>query len=155
MKCAEVKQGRSFIVTFEHHSDFFAELRLFCKENKVKQGYIPMFIAGFSKVELVGTCGKIVEGGGPIWDKVHLENVEACGCGTIAYDPEEEKISPHVHVSTGLKGHSATAHTSHLLSATVQYLVEMVIIEVLEPDLRRIIDPKLFDIALLSFEKNS
>lgn len=151
MKSTELKMGRTFGVTFEHQSDFFDELSVFCNENEVKQGYIPMFIAGFSEVELVGTCSKIDNINAPVWDKVYLKNVEACGCGTIAYDPQEDTISPHIHVSTGIKSYSASGHTSHLLSAKVLFLVEMLIIEVLQPDMRRIINPNLYDIGLLQF----
>ena len=45
--------------------------------------------------------------------KVQLTNVEALGAGTLAYDPVTETVAPHIHISVGLKAHSATAHTSH------------------------------------------
>lgn len=151
MKSKELSIGRTFGVTFEHEADFFEELSLFCKENQVKQGYIPMFIAGFSEVELVGSCGKINNPNAPVWDKVYLENVEACGCGTIAYDSQKDMISPHIHVSTGIKSYSASAHTSHLLSAKVLFLVEMVVVEVLQPEIKRVVDPNMYNIGLLQF----
>lgn len=151
MKSKELSTGRTFGVTFDHQSNFFEELSLFCKKNQVRQGYIPMFIAGFSEVELVGSCDKINNPNAPVWDKVSLENVEACGCGTIAYNSQENTISPHIHVSIGIKGYSASAHTSHLLSAKVLFLVEMIIVEVLQPDMKRIVDPELYDIGLLQF----
>jgi hypothetical protein len=34
-----------------------------------------------------------------VWSKVQLTNVEAMGCGTLAYDPDADQILPHVHVS--------------------------------------------------------
>lgn len=151
MKSKELTSGRTFGVTFEHQSDFFRELSLFCEENNVKQGYIPMFIAGFSEVELVGTCSKIKDPNAPVWEKVYLENVEACGCGTIAYDISNQVISPHIHVSTGIKGHSASSHTSHLLSATVLFLVEMIIVEVVQPEMRRVANTELHNIGLLQY----
>ena len=61
---------------------------------------------------------------------MHLENVEAVGCGTIAYDHDNNHISPHIYTSLGIKNHGATGHTSHLLSARVLFLVEMLLIEV-------------------------
>lgn len=151
MRSKELKLGRTFGVTFEHQSDFFEELHNFCIENDIKQGYIPMFLAGLSEVELVGTCGKVEDRNAPVWSSIYLENVEALGCGTIAYDSVQQKISPHIHLSTGLKTHSATAHTSHLISAKVLFLVEMIIVEILEPDMRRVINPELYDIGLLRF----
>jgi hypothetical protein len=45
-------------------------------------------------------------------------------------------ILPHIHVSVGLKERGAVGYTSHLLEATVQLLTEMIVVEVLAPDLR-------------------
>lgn len=54
-------------------------------------------------------------------------------------------------MSVGLKEHSAAAHTSHLLSATVQFLTEMYFVEVSWPALHRERDPHLYDVPLLRF----
>jgi predicted DNA-binding protein with PD1-like motif len=151
MKSAELTTGRTFSVTFEHGKDFFSELREFCAVNQVKQGYIPFFIAGMSEVELVGTCEKVEDRNAPIWSKVYLENVEAIGAGTLAFDDETGQISPHIHVSIGQKTESAIARMSHLLNAKVLFLTEMVIVEVLHPTFRRISNPLLYNVGLLSF----
>jgi predicted DNA-binding protein with PD1-like motif len=86
-----------------------------------------------------------------VWSSVHLANVEAVGGGTIAYDQTAGQIRPHLHVSVGLKEHSATAHTSHLLTARVQFLTEMLLIEVAEPAMTREANPDLYDVPLLRF----
>jgi len=151
MKSAELTLGRTFSVTFEHGKDFFSELREFCAANNVKQGYIPFFIAGMSEVELVGTCEKVEDVNAPIWTKVRAENVEAVGAGTLAFDEETGQISPHIHVAIGKKFDAATARMSHLLSAKVLFLTEMVVVEVLEPKFRRIPNPALYNVGLLSF----
>ena len=151
MKCSELTLGRTFSVTFEHGKDFFTELEEFCEANKLKQGYIPFFIAGFSEVELVGTCERVEDENAPISSKVYLKNVEAVGAGIIAFDDETQNISPHIHVSVGLKTNSALGHTSHLLNAKVIFLVEMIVVEVLKPDFRRSKNPSLHDVELLSF----
>lgn len=151
MKSAELTVGRTFVVTFEHGKDFFAELREFCVANHLQQGYIPFFIAGMSEVELVGTCEKVEDPSAPIWSKVYLENVEAFGAGTLALDEETGLISPHIHVSIGQKTNSALSRMSHLLSANVLFLTEMVVVEVLNPRFRRLNNPALYNIGLLSF----
>ncbi|GAA2842609.1 hypothetical protein [Nonomuraea rubra] len=69
--------------------------------------------------------------------KVHLANIEALGCGTIAWDAEANQILPHIHVAVGLKQHSADGYTSHLLAANVQFLTELLIVEVSAPAMRR------------------
>jgi predicted DNA-binding protein with PD1-like motif len=80
-----------------------------------------------------------------------LSNVEAVGGGTLARDPESGALMPHLHVACGLKEHSAVGHTSHLLGAKVQFLVEMVVVEVSDPALLRRRSPDLYDVPLLGF----
>ena len=151
MKASELKAGRTFGVTFQHGDEFMPSLADFCRENEVRQGYIPMFIAGFAEADIVGTCEKLEDPQAPVWTKVHVTNVEALGCGTIARD-DTDGILPHVHVAVGLKEHSAMAHTSHLLSAKVQFLTEMLIVEILAPDMTRPKDRSLYDVPLLTFK---
>jgi predicted DNA-binding protein with PD1-like motif len=150
MQAHELTTGRTFGVTFDHGEDFFETLAKFCREHEIRQGYIPMFLAGFAEAEIVGTCEKLENPDAPVWSKVHLENVEAFGCGTIAQDGDGG-ILPHVHASLGLKARSATGHTSHLLSARIQFLVEMLVVEVVAPPITRPRNPDLYDVPLLRF----
>ena len=151
MRAAEVTMGRSFVVHFDHGEDFYSALSDFCREHDVKQGFIPMFIAGMREVELVGTCEKLDNPDAPVWSAVHLTNVEAIGAGTLAYDEETQTVLPHMHVSVGLKEHSATAHTSHLLGAKIHFLTEMYLVEVDQPRWSRSRQQGLFDIPILKF----
>jgi predicted DNA-binding protein with PD1-like motif len=151
MRSQQLTLGRSFAVAFDHGEDFFPALTDFCRTNKVRQGFIPVFIAGFSEVTIVGTCEKLTDPRAPVWSSVHLANVEAVGGGTIAFDEERGRIQPHIHVSVGLKEHSATGHTSHLLTAQVQFLTEMLLIEVAGPAMTREPNPDLYDVPLLRF----
>jgi hypothetical protein len=50
-----------------------------------------------------------------------------------------------------LKEHSATAHASHLLDATVQFLTELLVIETTGPEMRRVRDSDVYDVSLLQF----
>ena len=151
MRSAQVTLGRQFVVAFDHGDDFFTALDEFCRQNEIRQGIIPGFIAGFREVDIVGTCDKLDNPDAPVWTKVHLENAEAHGSGTLAWDDTAGKVAPHLHVSVGLKAHSATGYTSHLLGATVQFLTEMLIIEVASPSLDRVRDPDLYDAPLMRF----
>jgi predicted DNA-binding protein with PD1-like motif len=152
MQSRELTIGRTFGVTFDHGDDFFDTLITFCQSKDIRQGYIPMFLAGFEEAEIVGTSEKLEDPNAPVWSKVHLENVEAVGCGTIAYDRDNDHILPHIHTSLGIKDHGATGHTSHLLSARVLFLVEMLLIEVAGPTMHRHRDPNLYDVPLLTFD---
>lgn len=152
MRSHEFTVGRTVGVVFDHGDDFYTALDQACRSHGIRQGYIPMFIAGFRSVDIVGTCERLEDPDAPVWSNVQLSNVEALGGGTLAYNPETDSIEPHLHVTVGLKAHSATGYTSHLLAATVQFLTEMVIVEVTAPNLRRVRQPDLYDVPLLGFE---
>jgi predicted DNA-binding protein with PD1-like motif len=151
MRSHELAIGRTFGLSFDHGEDLFGALGRFCREHNVRQGYIPFFLAGFSALRIVGTCEHVDDPVAPMRASVYLANVEAHGGGTIAYDPGQDTIIPHIHVSVGLKQNSATGYTSHLLEATVQLLTEMVVVEVLSPELRRRPDPGRYNLPILGF----
>lgn len=149
MRTHELMIGRTVAVAFDHGEDFFTSLQQACSANGIRQGYIPMFIAGLSDVSIVGTCERLVDPAAPVWSSVHLSNVEALGSGTLASDAGG--VSPHIHITVGRKEQSADGNTSHLLSATVQFLTEMIIVEVLSPEMTRDPDPDLYNVPLLRF----
>lgn len=152
MQAHRLTTGRTFGVTFDHGDDFMTALADFCQEQKIRQGYIPMFLAGFAEAEIVGTCEKLENPSAPVWSKVYLTNAEAMGCGTIAADSETNCVMLHIHTSLGLKERSAAGYTSHLLSARVQFLTEMLVVEVTAPTMARYRDPHLYGVPLLTFE---
>ncbi|MGW7522071.1 PPC domain-containing DNA-binding protein [Streptomyces sp. NPDC054783] len=152
MRTHELKPGRTFGVNFDHGEHFLPSLARFCRDNGIQQGYVPMFLAAFAETEIAGTCQRVEDPEAPVRLPVHLEKVEAMGCGTFSYDPAKDEIVPHVHVTVGLKQHAALAYSSHLISATVQYLTEMLVIEVLAPAMRRPVHADLWDVPLLTFE---
>lgn len=151
MRSKELTLGRTFGVAFDHGDDFFDALGEFCRANNVRQGFIPSFIAGFSEVEIVGACDKLEDPKAPVWSKVHLTNVEAFGGGTLAFDERSGQVHPHIHVAVGEKERGAAGYASHLLSARVQFLTEMLIIEVAAPSMLRERQPDLYDVPLLRF----
>ena len=147
----ELTAGRTFGLRFDPGESFFPALAEFCDSNHTQQGYIPMFLAAFAEADVVGACDKLDNPDAPVWSRVHLTNAEALGCGTIAYDQQAGRIVPHVHVTLGLKERSADGYTSHLLDARVQFLVEMILVEVTAPAMTRPTDPALYDVPRLSF----
>jgi predicted DNA-binding protein with PD1-like motif len=155
MRSHELQLGRTFGVTFDHGEDFFTAVNDFCRQNSIRQGFIPSFIAGFAEARIVGTCNKIDNPDAPLWDSVYLTNAEVLGSGTIARDPDSDAISPHIHITLGLKERSAIGHTSHLLAAQVLFLTEMMFVEVTAPDMYRRRNPDLYDVPLLSFGAGS
>jgi predicted DNA-binding protein with PD1-like motif len=149
---SELKQGRTFMARFEHGKDFMVELEDFCRSNGVRQGYVPFFMGDFSEIYIVGSCGKSENPSGPMLEsKAYFENVETFGCGTIAHDPETGELLPHFHITVGSRLNSASANTSHFISGTVQFLIELVVVEVLSPELVRLPDESVFNLKLLNF----
>ena len=151
LKAAELTIGRTFGVTFDHGEDFFEGLAAFCHEHGVRQGYIPSFIAGLAEARIVGACDKLEDPDAPVWSAVHLTGVEAFGAGTFTRN-DDGTLSPHIHVTLGEKARSANGSTSHLLSAKVQFLTEMLVVEVLSPRMSRPRHPELYDVPLLEFD---
>lgn len=151
MHSHDLTPGRMIGVVFDHGDDFFTALADACRTHGIKQGYIPMFIAGLSTAKIVGTCQRLENPNAPVWTHVDLTNVEALGGGTIAWDDTAQKTVPHIHITAGLKERSAIAHTSHLLDASVQFLTEMLIIEIVSPAMRRLPNTHLYDVPQLRF----
>ncbi len=139
------------MVAFDHGEDFFTALGEACRSNGIRQGYLPMFIGGMRELEIVGSCARVTDPEAPLWTPVHLTGADVVGAGTLAYDDDTGTLQPHVHISAGVRAYSADGRTSHLLSGTVQFLTELVIVEVLTPRLGRLVNPQLYDLALLDF----
>jgi predicted DNA-binding protein with PD1-like motif len=151
MRSRSLTLGRTFGVVFDHGEDFMTTLAEFCAVNEVRQGYLPGFLGAFLSADLVATCEAPADAVAPVWSRMQVEYVEAIGCGTLATDPETGVIHPHVHLATGLKRYGAAGYTSHLLAGTVQFVLELLVIEVLDPVMHRVGNPRLYDIPILGF----
>lgn len=154
MRHTELTFGRRFALAFDDGDDFLSSLTGFCTDQGIRQGIIPMFLGGFRWADLVGACGPLANPEAPVWDdKVRLETVEAVGAGTLAWDPDHGVIAPHVHVAVGLKAGEAAGRTSHLLAAEVQFIHEMLLLEVTAPAMLR---PRLgpYAVPTLTFDSS-
>jgi predicted DNA-binding protein with PD1-like motif len=152
MRGTELQPGRTFAVVIDDGEDFFAGVTGFCRQNGIRQGYVPTFLGGFSTAEVIGTCVRIEDPHVPVRSGVFVENVEVVGGGTLAYDEATDAVLPHIHVSAGVKQYSAVAYTSHLLRAEVQMFIELVIVEATGPAMRRDPDPNLYGMPVLRFD---
>ncbi|GLX22533.1 PPC domain-containing DNA-binding protein [Streptomyces lavendulae] len=155
MRFTQVRTGRQFVLALDHDEDFLRGLAKFCEDQDIRSGYIPTFVGGFRSARLVGSCEPLANPEAPLWEEVTVETLEALGGGTLAWDPDKNCLAPHIHVAAGIKGAGAEGRVSHLLGATVQFICEIPIIEVLGdaegPALTRRRDPSLYDVPLLGF----
>lgn len=151
MRSHQLTTGRTFALVVDHGEDLLSSLTQFCRDNGVRAGYIPTFVASFSEADIVGTCQRLDNPGAPVRSAVHLRNTDAVGAGSIALDPTTGEAKPHLHVVLGVKEHSSTAHASHLFNARVQFAAELIIVEVVAPSFQRVPEPGLYGVPLLWF----
>ncbi|MFF3356719.1 hypothetical protein ACFYWN_29655 [Streptomyces sp. NPDC002917] len=103
----------------------------------IRQAIIPMFLGGFRQVSLVGTNGPLEDPEALVWDETALHTVEAVGSATLAWNPDNAALAPHIHVAVGRKDQAASGSMSHLLRAEVQFIQEMFLQEVVSPRMLR------------------
>ncbi|MFE4829875.1 PPC domain-containing DNA-binding protein [Streptomyces sp. NPDC056672] len=151
MRNIEITTGRKFAIAIDHGEDFFDALDAFCRDNGVRAGHIPTFVGGFRSAQLVGSCGPLKHPEQPLWEKIEVKALEVLGSGTLAWDAEEGRVAPHIHVSAGIKAASADGRTSHLLAGTVQFITELIVEEITAPALTRPRAANLYDVPLLTF----
>jgi predicted DNA-binding protein with PD1-like motif len=150
MKSTQLAMGRTFLLAFDDGDQLLPSLTDFCWEAEIKQAIIPMFLAGLSEVDIVGTCEPVGNPDAPLWTTTRLHNVEAIGGGTVVLD-EEGEMMPHIHISVGRKFQGAVGYTSHLKSARVAITGEMQLVEVLSPRLVREPDNDMYGVKLLDW----
>lgn len=159
MRYAQVQSGRQFVLALDHGEDLLAGLTRFCEDQGIRSGYIPTFVGGLRSARLVGSCEPLTDPEAPLWEEITVETLEALGGGTLAWDPEKDCLAPHIHVAAGIKGESADGRVSHLLGATVQFICEILIVEVVSDakgaTLTRRRNPDLYDVPLLGFGAGS
>ncbi|MFP8903093.1 PPC domain-containing DNA-binding protein [Streptomyces atacamensis] len=155
MRYAQVHSGRRFVLALDHGEDLLEGITRFCADQDVRAGYIPTFVGGLRSARLVGTCEPLTDPEAPLWEEITVETLEALGGGTLAWDTEKDCLAPHIHVAAGIKGKSAEGRVSHLLGATVQFICEIPIVEVVSntegPALTRRRNADLYDVPLLGF----
>jgi predicted DNA-binding protein with PD1-like motif len=150
MKSSLVQSGRRLLVILDPGDDVLPALIAACVQNDIVQGYVPVFVGAFRTATLIGTHGSIIDSDAPLADSVVVTNVEGLGSGTIASGIEG--AIPHLHVALGEKGKGAASSAGHLLSAEVQYVTEIVVEEIVSPQLVKRPDPAARGLANLAFE---
>ena len=147
---SELKQGRTFGFTMQDGREFFEQLQEFCKENNVKQAYIPIIQGGLSSATITKHVKDCKFGDAPQF--MELKDVEVLtGSGTITFDEESGKISPHIHVSLAKMFQNQEGLGGCLKKGVVKYLIELLVIEIASPKMKRISKPEI-NANVLSFE---
>ncbi|MDO9399051.1 MAG: DNA-binding protein [Herbiconiux sp.] len=135
MFASEAVTGRTVLVVLEPGDDVLPALAEACRVHAVRSAVIPVFLGAFREVRIIGAAEPPADEDALMPDAVTVRNSEGLGSGTVTPGPEGPLI--HLHVAVGAKGASAAATAGHLLGGIVQYPVEVVLTEVLEPALTR------------------
>ena len=145
MKYEEVKQGRSFILKFEHRDNFLEELTSFVKEKRIMAG----------KIEIIGAFKKAGGSVGPQKDELPVNPIiidvnkvkEVLGIGTIFWHENEPKI--HIHSAIG---HESDLNLMCIRSnAEVFIVIEAILQEYVETTAKRKMDDEV-KMPLLNFD---
>lgn len=137
------------MATLEPGEDVLGSLRAICLAAGIDQGWIPVFSGAFRTVTVIGTRSKILDADAPLGDSVTVGNAEGFGSGTVTTGADLEF---HLHVAVGQKGVASAGTVGHLLSAEVQYPIEVVIEEATGPRLRRAPNEAARGLSTLSFD---
>ena len=143
--------GRALMVAVEPGEDLIEQVLSACRGHGIEQGYLPVFLGAFSTMTVIGSCGPVPDHQLPMADRVHLENVEGSGSGTLTTDPAGGGPVLHLHAAVGVKHYSANGYAGHVTAAQVQYVAEVVVQEVLEPVVTRAVHPGSAGLPILSF----
>ncbi len=144
--------GRAVLVVVEPGEELTAQVLRACRAHGIRQGYLPVFLGAFTTMTLIGSCGPTPDHHLPMADRVHLENVEGSGSGTLSTDPGTGDTVLHLHAAVGVKHYSATGYAGHVVAAQVQYVAELVVQEVLDPVLTRAVHPGSAGLPILTFQ---
>lgn len=131
------KIGRTILARIDHGDDLLSELKKIVQAEQIKVG-IMFMIGALEGAALVVGPEKLTVPPEPVW-KHFSDGREIVGMGTILWSGEEPVI--HLHASIGRGDEVLTGCIR--LESKVYLVVEVVILELLDINAERAIDPAL------------
>lgn len=133
MHSTEIVSGRRLALALEPGDDVLGSIGQACSDHGIAQAVIVTFSGAFRRVRLIATHhDDRPDPEEPLTDAVEVTHVEGVGSGTVA-TLDDGTLSVHVHVAVGVRAEAGAAYAGHLLAGEAQYVVEVVLDEVLEP----------------------
>ena len=151
MRSAEVSTGRRIAVVLHSGDDVLESIAAVCAEHGIRQGYIPLFLGAFRSVRFIASQVPGIDPEPPLKDSVSVTYAEGVGSGSISWDAATGAPHVHLHVAIGVKDTGATGFAGHVLEATTHYVAELVIDEVLSPEMVREPDELAHGLPNLTF----
>jgi len=145
-----VTTGRRLVLAMEPGEEVIASIAGACHRHGIEQAIISMFSGAFRSATLIGATHPIGDPEAPLREAVEVAYTEGIGSGTVSSSADGEHVV-HLHVALGEKSAGCRAVAGHVLSATVHYVAEVVLDEVLSPRFRREPSEATSGIATLTF----
>jgi predicted DNA-binding protein with PD1-like motif len=151
MQSSEVTTGRRVAVVLEPGDEVLSCLAAACHAHGIRQGFVPVFSGAFRSVRFIAADTPVTDQEPPLPQEVTVTYSEGIGSGTILWDAEAGRATPHVHLAVGVKNAAAAGFAGHLLGAEAHYTVEVLVEEVVSPALLRVPDPRAWGIPTMRF----
>jgi predicted DNA-binding protein with PD1-like motif len=148
---AELTTGRRIGLVLSAGDDVIASIAAACVEHDIHQAVIPVFLGAFRSVRFIASDSPIADQEAPLKDSTEVAYVEGLGSGTITWNAITGTHHVHVHVAVGVKDSAAAGFAGHLLAATTHYVAEIVIDEIVSPEMHRVADPSAYGLENLRF----
>jgi predicted DNA-binding protein with PD1-like motif len=148
MQTALAHTGRRLLVALEPGDDVLSCLADACRAAGIDQAVITTFSGAFRSVWVIAADHAPEDPELPLPERCRVGYCEGIGSGTVTRDANGEHVV-HVHVAVGAKDRSGVAVAGHLLQAETHYVVEVVLDEILEPALSRVVHPEASGVAIL------
>ncbi len=151
MRTAELTVGRRLALALEPGDDVLASVEAACRDHGISQGVVVSCTGAFRKVRLIATAGEAgPDQETPMTDHVDVAYLEGIGSGTVV-SSADGAMSVHLHVAAGVRADAGRACAGHLLAGEAQYVVEIVIDEVLDPPMDRVATADTYGVPAWTF----
>jgi predicted DNA-binding protein with PD1-like motif len=140
--------GRQLLLVLEPGDEVLASIAEGCRAAGIRQAGISTFLGAFRSVRLIASTHPPADPEAASPDVVEVTYSEGVGSGTVT--TEGDAIAVHLHVAVGEKADAGRAVAGHVVSAETHYVAEVVVTEIIGPDLYRAPRPGSSGVPTLS-----
>ena len=148
MQSAEATTGRRILVVLEPGDEVLGSLAEACQRHGIDQAVITTFSGALRHARIIAADHPAEDPEVPLPESVDVDYTEGVGSGTITRGADSVH-TVHVYVALGAKDRSGLAVAGHLLHGETHYVIEIVLDEILTPELTRATHPGSSGIPIL------
>ncbi len=152
MREAVIATGRRWMLVLEPGEEMLSSVTAWAERIGVTAATVDMFFGALRSVRLIATTEPVDDPEPPLPEEVEVAYLEGIGAGSIVTVDGHPRV--HLHVAAGAKAQGGVAYAGHVLSAETHYTMEMVVQEIVSPQLR--LEPSAeFGIGCVHFEEEA